>query len=105
MNVTGTRLFTWVNSLVPVTFIHEFQHMISFGQHYLRRAGAPEVLWLNEGLSHFAEEMGGRRYLPDTATFCDFVNGDLHNAGQYFSAPQDHYLLATEGIGTLAERG
>jgi len=94
-----------VNSLVPVTFIHEFQHMISFGQHYLRRAGAPEVLWLNEGLSHFAEEMGGRRYLPDTATFCDFVNGDLHNAGQYFSAPQDHYLLATEGIGTLAERG
>src|SRR2546428_5540852 len=96
---------TQVNSLVPVTFIHEFQHMISFGQHYLRRAGAPEVLWLNEGLSHFAEEMGGRRYLPDTATFCDFVNGDLHNAGQYFSAPQDHYLLATEGIGTLAEPG
>src|SRR3989442_3426968 len=95
---------TQVNSLVPVTFIHEFQHMISFGQHYLRRAGAPEVLWLNEGLSHFAEEMGGRRYLPDTATFCDFVNGDLHNAGQYFSAPQDHYLLATERIGTLAER-
>src|SRR3989442_137214 len=93
-----------VNSLVPVTFIHEFQHMISFGQHYLKRAGAPEVLWLNEGLSHFAEEMGGRRYLPDTATFCDFVNGDLHNAGQYFSAPQDHYLLATERIGTLAER-
>src|SRR3989441_520704 len=94
-----------VNSLVPVTFIHEFQHMISFGQHYLRRAGAPEVLWLNEGLSHFAEEMGGRRYLPDTATFCDFVNGALHNAWQYFNAPQDHYLLATEGIGTLAERG
>jgi len=98
---------TQVNSLVPVTFIHEFQHMISFGQHYLRRAGAPEVLWLNEGLSHFAEEMGGRAYLPvpDTATFCDYVGGDLHNAYQYFSAPQAHYLLATEGIGTLAERG
>src|SRR5438309_2357581 len=98
-----------VNSLIPVTFIHEFQHMISFGQHYLKRAGAPEVLWLNEGLSHFAEEMGGRTYLPvpvpDTATFCDFVKGDLFNAGQYFGAPQAHYLLATEGIGTLAERG
>src|SRR2546428_935045 len=94
-----------VNSLVPVTFIHEFQHMISFGQHYLRRASAPEVLWLNEGLSHYAEEMGGRAYLlvPDTATFCDYVGGDLHDAGQYFSAPQDHFLLATEGIGTLAE--
>ncbi len=95
-----------VNSLVPVTFIHEFQHMISFGQHYLRRAGAPEVLWLNEGLSHFAEEMGGRSYLPgDSSTFCNFVGGDLHNAWQYFNAPQDHFLLATEGIGTLAERG
>jgi len=52
--------------------------------------------------------MGGRAYLtnpPDTATFCDFVKGDLYNAGLYFSAPQNHYLLATEGIGTLAERG
>src|SRR5437667_2140884 len=95
-----------VNSLVPLTFIHEFQHMISFGQHYLKRASAPEVLWLNEGLSHFAEEMGGRTYLPgDSATFCDYVGGDFHNAGQYFNAPQDHFLLATEGIGTLAERG
>src|SRR2546426_10544536 len=83
--------------------------MISFGQHYLRRAGAPEVLWLNGGLAHYAEEMGGRKYLPlpvpDTATFCEYVGGDLHNAYQYFSAPQNHFLLATEGIGTLAERG
>src|SRR2546422_6592 len=95
-----------VKRLVPVTFIHEFQHMISFGQHYLKRAGAPEVLWLNEGLSHFTEEMGGRSYLPaDDSAFCDYVRGDLYNAGQYFGAPQDHFLLATEGIGTLAERG
>jgi len=108
-NLSCAHSVAQVNSLVPVTFIHEFQHMISFGQHYLKRAGAPEVLWLNEGLSHFAEEMGGRTYLPvpvpDTATFCDFVKGDLFNAGQYFGAPQAHYLLATEGIGTLAERG
>src|SRR2546428_6522116 len=73
---------TEVNSLVPVTFIHEFQHMISFGQHYLRRATAPVFLWVNQGRSHSAQEMGGRRYLPDTATFCDFVNVDLHNARQ-----------------------
>src|SRR2546427_7296932 len=51
--------------------------------------------------------MGGRKYLPvpDSATFCEYVGGDLHNAYQYFSAPQNHFLLATEGIGTLAERG
>src|SRR5947208_1420962 len=95
-----------VNSLVPVTFIHEFQHMISFGQHYLRRAGAPEVLWLNEGLSHFAEEMGGRSYLPgDSSTFCNFVGGDLYNAWQYFNAPQYHYIVSSNGTRTRAERG
>src|SRR6266566_5879468 len=33
---------------VPVTFIHEFQHMISFNQHVLVRGGTGEVLWLNE---------------------------------------------------------
>ncbi|HEY6807700.1 MAG TPA: hypothetical protein VI160_02840, partial [Gemmatimonadales bacterium] len=51
---------TSVKHLIPVTFIHEFQHMISFNQHVLVRRGPAEVLWLNEGLSHFAEELGGR---------------------------------------------
>src|SRR4051812_8553915 len=37
-----------VQQFVPVTFIHEFQHMISFNQHVLVRGGAGEVLWLNE---------------------------------------------------------
>src|SRR5436190_1652864 len=51
-----------VAQLVPVTFVHEFQHMISFNQHYLRHCtlsgcpDPPEDLWLNEGLSHYAEE-------------------------------------------------
>jgi hypothetical protein len=94
-----------VKRIVPVTFVHEFQHMISFGQHYLQRAGNPEDLWLNEALSHYAEENGGRRFLPDTTIFCDYVFGDLYNAGQYFSAPQNHFLVDTAGIGGLAERG
>src|SRR5579859_1257365 len=51
-----------VQSILPVTFIHEFQHMISFGQHVLDRGGTGEVLWLNEGFSHYAEELGGRSY-------------------------------------------
>jgi hypothetical protein len=94
-----------VKRLLPVTFVHEFQHMISFYQH-TKLGGNPEVLWLNEALSHFAEERGGRTYLPaDSATFCEYVKGDLSNAGQYFSDPVSHYLLATEGIATLTERG
>jgi len=40
---------------LPPTFIHEFQHMISFGQHALIRGGGAEDNWLNEGLSHYAE--------------------------------------------------
>src|SRR5438552_1203569 len=74
-----------VKQVVPSTFVHEFQHMISFNQHSLLRPGFPEDLWLNEALSHYAEENAARRFLrtapPDSATFCNYVYGDLHNAG------------------------
>ncbi len=104
-----------VERVVPVTFIHEFQHMISFGQHVLARGGSGEVLWLNEGLSHYAEELGGRSY---AATFdakvadcvlgtpeCRFYGGDLLDAYTYLDTTSKHFLLPTAGIGTLAERG
>ena len=95
-----------VKHLIPVTFIHEFQHMISYNQHVLIKGTDPEVLWLNEGLSHYAEELGGRSYLPgDTTAFTRFVIGDLYNAYQYLDSTGNHYLLPTEGIGSLAERG
>jgi len=94
-----------VTQLVPVTFVHEFQHMISFNQHFLVRGNFPEDLWLNEGLSHYAEENGGRTFLPDTATFCRYAFGDLYNSAQYFAAPQNYFLVDTAGIGGLANRG
>ena len=94
-----------VRQIVPVTFVHEFQHMISFNQHFLLRGGFPEDLWLNEGLSHYAEENGGRTYLPDSATFCNYVFGDVYNAGQYFTAPENYFLVDTVGIGGFANRG
>lgn len=95
-----------VKARVPATFIHEFQHMISWGHHVVNGNGAPEQLWLNEGLSHYAEELGGRRFLPaDTATFCTFVWGDLHNAGLYLTNPESHHLVDDQGIGGFANRG
>ncbi len=104
-----------VQTFVPVTFIHEFQHMISFNQHVLLRQGNGEVLWLNEGMSHFAEELGGRSYAlaPDGqvidctigTTECDFYVGDLLNAYNYLDSTSKHFLLPTAGIGSLAERG
>ena len=100
-----THSASQVKHLVPGTFIHEFQHMISFNQHFLRHGTAPEDLWLNEGMSHYAEELGGRSFLPDTTQYCYFVFGDLHNAGQYFGAPQNVFLVDTAGLGGLSNRG
>ncbi|MGH7569112.1 MAG: hypothetical protein ACREL9_09115 [Gemmatimonadales bacterium] len=94
-----------VARLVPVTLIHEFQHMISYNQHVLVRGGDTEVLWLNEGLSHLAEELGGRTYAPGTPEYSRFIIGDLFNAYQFLDSTFRHFLLPTEGIGKLPERG
>ena len=95
-----------VKSLIPVTFIHEFQHMISYNQHVLVRGGSPQVTWLDEGMSHFGEELGGRSFLPaDNPTFSNFVIGDLINAYQYLDSSATHFLAFSSGIGSLAERG
>jgi hypothetical protein len=96
-----------VNRVVPVTFIHEFQHMISFNQHVLVRSGPGEDLWLNEGLSHYAEERGGRTFQQagNDARFCDHVRGDLYNFGLYVTNPGPYALVGTTGTGALAERG
>jgi hypothetical protein len=94
--------------LVPITFIHEFQHMISFNQHVLARSEDGEVLWLNEGLSHYAEELGGRSYLAenDSVRFREYVAGDLFNGYKFLENPGAHYLAPKPtGIGTLEERG
>jgi hypothetical protein len=96
---------------LPPTFIHEFQHMISFNQHFLVRGGNPEDTWLNEGLSHFAEELGGRQ-VPDA--LCptgdcanDFLSeGDLPNAFAYLESPEDFFLIEPgNSTGELEERG
>lgn len=45
---------------LPPTFVHELQHLISYGEHVISFGGPPEEPWLNEGLSHLAEEYGAR---------------------------------------------
>jgi hypothetical protein len=99
-----------VKELVPVVFAHELQHMISFNHHVLKAPGTTlagtEVLWLNEALSHYAEELVGRSYLPgDNATFSAYVSGNIRNAYDYLEKPDDHFLVAAFGNGTLGERG
>lgn len=84
-----------VESFLPGTFLHELQHVISFNQHVLIRGGNLEDLWLDEALSSLAEELGARSFLPDSASFENFVFPDLDNAYTYLSDPGDHFLLQT----------
>jgi hypothetical protein len=105
--VTCTLSTDLVLRLVPVTFVHEFQHMISYYQHVLVRAGDSEVLWLNEALSHLAEELAGLRFEAqgNDVLFSRFALGDLFNAYIYLQNPGATFVLPGEGTGTLEERG
>jgi hypothetical protein len=47
-----------VQNVTPSTLVHEFQHLINAGRRlYVNNADAFEDVWLNEGLSHIAEEL------------------------------------------------
>ena len=108
-----------IHRLVPATFVHELQHMISYGQHVVARGGSDEDVWLNEGLSHIAEELASRifeeRYphpagrasldqlFPDSAQ--GFVVPNFINAYQYLRQPWSHSLTEESGMGTLRQRG
>jgi len=108
-----------VDRTTPATFIHEFQHMISWNQHVIQRDGQDEALWLNEGMSHIAEEMGSRYFehkypppldrtnpaqlFPDSAE--GFIIGDLSNAYQYLLTPEQFSITQFLQGGTTQERG
>ena len=115
-----------VRNGAPATFIHELQHMISFNQHVLLRSGASEDIWLNEGLSHMAEELGGKLYesrypcpslppcppqgrgstaqiFPDSAQ--GFLPPNFSNAYDFFSRRLSFSLTSPTSFGTLEERG
>ncbi|NJK90119.1 MAG: hypothetical protein HC923_12525 [Myxococcales bacterium] len=44
---------------VSGTIAHEYQHLINFVTKSIRLGSDPETLWLDEGLSSFAEDMAG----------------------------------------------
>jgi hypothetical protein len=82
---------------IPRIFIHEFQHMINYNQHVLVRGGSSEETWLNEGLSTFAEELGGRQ-IPDSVCsnndcITQYTFSDLENGYEYLSDVEANYLV------------
>ena len=105
--------YTRVNAVrnLKATLIHELQHMISWNQHVTIRGGNPEETWLNEALSHFAEELAGR-LVPDaecagfSSCRSQYTSGDIFNAYDFFEGPEGHFLIYPQtSTGTLEERG
>jgi hypothetical protein len=101
-----------IETLSPV-FIHEFAHMIGFAQRvFVFGANTVEQTWLDEGLAHFAEELGGR-LLPDSECQplfpnCEaqFLSGNISNAYEYLNEPEESFLIEPgTSSGNLAERG
>lgn len=98
-------------SSLPSALIHELQHMISFNQHVLTRPGFDQDGWANEGLSHFAEELGYRT-IPDglcpnaPSCFSQFMGGNVYNGYQYLNDPESTFLVWPDtSSGGLPERG
>lgn len=48
-----------MSNLMPAVVPHELQHAINYNQHVLVNGGSSEESWLNEALSHFAEDRTG----------------------------------------------
>jgi hypothetical protein len=113
-NTTCTIPKSFAEDNLGPTFIHEFQHMISYNRHVLVARGQSEDTWLNEGLSHYAEELGGR-LIPDAAnpllqsgenTLGQFAFSDYDNAYNYLRNPEAAALIESDqSSGTLTERG
>jgi hypothetical protein len=95
--------------------------MISWNQHVIIRSGSVEETWLNEGMSHIAEELGSLYYetkypiscgcqrtdpsqiFPDSAE--GFISGDLVNSYSFLQGPQGSSITLFASSGSLEERG
>jgi hypothetical protein len=101
-----------VNSLKP-TLIHELQHMISWNQRVLLRGGTSEEIWLNEALSHFAEELAGRQIPAAECIAAGFVScrsqyisSNIVNTFNYLTDTEATFLVyPISSQGNLTERG
>ena len=102
------------------TIAHEFQHMINLGV----KIEAPflaydETSWLNEGLSHFAEELVGRRVLgrsdldeltwtevwSDESTFIGYFYQNFARFESYLRNPQGSSATSQKAAEQLSYRG
>lgn len=109
-NATCTISHDFTLAALGPTMMHEFQHLINFANHYVLAGAQPEDDWLDEGLSRFAEELGGR-LVPDslcTTYGCasEFVSPDVNNAYLYLQKDSLETNALVENIGgTFVQNG
>ena len=103
------------------TIAHEFQHMINQGHRLLSPVvDSAETTWLNEGLSHFAEEIVGRAKLgysdfqrltfaqvnaPSTADYDAFFRQNLLRYRTWMQRPDTSSPTSNASRNQLAPRG
>ena len=90
MFISPTQSLDFYRSLL----VHEFQHLINFNEHVLERRGEGEESWLNEGLSHLAEDL--------VSGYSESGNDD--NIAAYLRDPEATGLIGDAG-GYSARRG
>lgn len=81
-----------MDNLMPAVVPHEFQHAVSYNQHVLVNRGSAESNWMNEGLSHLAEDIVG------------YGQENPSRVSDFLEYPESVSLVAS-GSPDLAERG
>lgn len=117
----NVRTTGFVDSLSTSLIGHEFQHLINASRRiFVNRANALEVVWLNEGLSHIAEELlfyrqaglGPRQNLTSAVIRSSAIARDAFNRNQsanvaryreYLTAPSANSPIRRDD--SLATRG
>lgn len=81
-----------MSNLLPAVLPHELQHAISYNQHVFVGGGVSEENWLNEAVSHLAE---------------DILGYGVENPSRYamYLASPSTYGVVTQGSPNLMERG
>lgn len=102
----GSLSKSFIRSIIEGTVIHEFQHLINAqigggSDPTTTSGGGAQETWLNEGLSHLAEEMGGHAaaglgpgqqlgaadLTADPDVLNQFYSANFRNLSEYLSAP------------------
>lgn len=114
----GTKIsssFT-ISNIFPSVFPHEYQHMINYNQHVLLNDGLSEESFLNEALSHLAEDIYSMEdgymtetgienpariayYLHDTDSVCFTCGSSLSERGASYLFIR--YLYEQAQLGNL----